>query len=257
MASGRDQFLHYLLQGVSIADPQAVVTADPSLARALSAAYLLADTRKGYDILAFVRDTLPLLLRQLQRSTRRERVTYQGQIRGRVDWPATTKMRLQNEVNPALYVCRPPLRQENTPQNQLLKYVLVSLENLIRDLPVELQMAELWTAVSDPPSTPFTQRLTHMTFHLRQALSHVRLHDIDVPDVISTHHLSKAQSSKNEMYGVVVGLYGQYEQIVRRHNWEALWPVMSQTLLLPDPTIPWGDTCIRLAVVGFLRTRQP
>ncbi|MCA9935405.1 MAG: hypothetical protein KC415_15825 [Anaerolineales bacterium] len=255
MESGRDCFLRYLLRGTAVSDPQTCLDENDDLRRSLGMAYFLADSHDKQDVLTFVSDTLPLLLRQLQRTTRRERIAFQGQIRGRVDWPATTKARLQNEVNPALYVCRPPLRQDNTPENQLLKFLLEAIDRLIRDLSLDMQNAELWTAVSDT-HFPFSQRLAQITFHVRQALGHARLRPVETPEMVTARHLVKARASKTELYGLVAQLYDQYKVVVVDGRWLDLLPIFGRTILLPDPAVPLGDTCIQLAARGFVQARQ-
>lgn len=255
METGRDRFLRYLLQGGAVPDPQAVLDADVWLGRVLAAVCFLTDARANCDVLFFVRENLPLLLRQLHRSTKRERITYQGQIRGRIDWPTTTKTRLQNEVNPALYVCRPPLRQDNTPQNQLLKYLLTAIDNLIHDLPLEVQAAELWTAVSAQP-VPLSQHLTQIAFHVRQALNHVRLRVVETPTVVTPHHLMKAHACKTELYALVAGMYEGYEKSALQCSWQSIYPAFSQAVILPQLEVPWSDQWIRLAATGFLQAQQ-
>ncbi len=255
METGRDRFLGYLLRGTAVADPQRLLDEDDWFRRQFCAAYLLADARRENDILVFMSETLPLLLRQLRRTTHRQRVTYQGQVRGRIDWPATSKARLQNEVNPALYVCRPPQRQDNTPENQLVKYLLERLNELVHDLAQELQEAELWTAVSDTHLL-FSKRLAQIAFHLRQTLNHARLRAVETPPVILPTHLIKARASKIELYGHVAHLYAQYESILLHADWADLRKIMGQAILLPNPAVPFGDTCLQLAALGFGQARQ-
>ncbi len=255
METGRDRFLGYLLRGTAVTDPQRLLDEDEWLKRQFGMAYLLADTRSKHDVLVFVSETLPLLLRQLRRTTRRERVTFQGQVRGRIDWPATGKARLQNDVNPALYVCRPPQRQDNTPENQLVKYLLERLNELVHDLAEELQEAELWTAVSDT-HIPFNKRLAQIAFYLRQTLNHARLRAVESPPNILPSHLIKAQASKIELYGYVAHLYAQYERIMLHGDWADMRAVLGQAILLPDPATPFGDACIQLAALGFAQARQ-
>ncbi|MCA9970785.1 MAG: hypothetical protein KC425_11255 [Anaerolineales bacterium] len=258
METARDRFLRYLLEGTAL-DPAARLQADD--ARALRAAYFLADSRPETDLLRFASDTLPLLLRQLQRTTRRERVTYQGQVRGRVDWPATAKARLQNEVNPALYVCRPPLRDDDTPQNQLLKFLLARILTLAADLPPALQQAELWTR-GEETAVPFNRRLAQLTFHVRHALGHVRLRGIETPAAITPRHLSRARSAKMELYGRVADLFTQYDAAVVHARWPQLRPIFGRALLLPDPAAEFGGAAesgadaIRLAAAGFIAAQQ-
>lgn len=248
--NGRDCFLKYLLQPLS-----ATIPLPPR--HPLMAAYFLADTQPGHDVADFLAHWLPLLLRQMQRTTRRERITLQGEVHGRIDWPSTTKARYQNDVNPTLFVCRPPQRQDDTPENQLVKFWLVALEGLLPTLPPELQTAERWSAdgVSAPDWLP--RRLGQIGHDVRQALAHVRLRYVATPPHITPHHLMKARTSKTELYGRVANLYETYLRLVVQQDTLAWRATLSQAVLLPTPDTEFGDTCIRLTAQQFRPPAQP
>lgn len=236
--------------------PQQWLDEDEALRRGFCAAYFLADTREGLDIGRFAGETLPMLLRQLHRDSRHERITYQGQVRGRVDWPATQKARYQRDVNPALYVCRQPQRCDDTLENQLLKYLLVALAQLVYTLPPHLLAAERWTADGAAEPEWLARRVQTIAHNLRPALAHVRLRQIEPPERITSRHLLKARTSKIELYSVVATLFTQYEQVIIRSRWTAIRPILRQTILLPSPGSEVGDRCIRLAATGFLQAAQ-
>ena len=255
-AHGR--FLSHLLAGAPLPDtPQAILDnpAHASLRRSFCAAYFLADTRPNHDFYQFVTDTLPQLLRQLQRTTSRERVTYQGQIRGRVDWPATYKTRAQNDYNPALFTCRPPQRHNDTPENQLLKFLLVTAVSLLQETTPFLA-AERWSADGAAQPDWLTERWRETAFHLRAALAHVRLKYVTAPDHINTRHLLKARTSKTEWYADIADWYDQYEAVVINGRWSHLTPILGHTVLLPPPDQPDADLALRLAAAGFIAARQ-
>lgn len=248
------KFLAYLLQGQHHLPipPQDLLNQDKALRRVFCAAYLLADTRPGHDVGVFISQTLPRLLRQLSRTTERQRVTYQGEIRGRVDWPATTKARHQTEYNPSLFVCRQPHRQENTLENQLLKYLLVRLDTLLDEISPVVLMAERWTTEGEGETDWLLKRVHEMAYHLKATLGHVRMQAIEMPLAITSQHLLKTQTSKTELYGTVARLYGRYQAVIIHHQWQEIRPIIRHTLLLPSPDDPQGDLCIRLAVSAFI-----
>lgn len=251
--SGRAKFLAYLLQGVRgfSESPQRLFAQDEALRRNFCAVYFFADTREQQDVGVWVRQELPRLLRQLSRTTERERVVYQGEIHGKVDWPTTYKVRYQTEHNPGLFVCRPPQRRENTPENQLLKFLLVEMERDLKSLSPLILTAERWTANGPAEAGWLQQRLHLLTHDLKLALANVHLRSVEVPAMITPYHLLKAQTSKTELYSRVAHFYGRYQQLVTQAEWEAIYPIFSHTLLLPDPVSPLGDQCIRLAALGF------
>lgn len=69
------------------------------------------------------------LLRKLPASVGRQRETYRGHVRGRIDWPRTANGRVAS-ADPTLFVCEPIDRRYDTPLGRLLKLCLVCLSQL-------------------------------------------------------------------------------------------------------------------------------
>lgn len=254
--SATDRFLALLMRGIPAdgRSPQTQLDTDATLRHSFCAAYFLADTRAGRDVHTFVTRTLPLLLRQLQRTTQRERVPFQGQVRGRVDWPATYKARAQNDANPALFVCRPPHRQHDTPENQLLKFLLNAVAQQMEQIDPVMLTAVHWTSGGASAPDWLAKRINDMRYQLRVAQSHVRLRQVETPAKITPRHLLKARASKTELYGQAADLIVRYQQLIEQADWTAVRPILAQTILLPTPGDPHADTCLALAAHGFLET---
>lgn len=246
----RDRLLQALATD-PLPDAQAALDADEALRRWLCTAYFLADTRNGYDTAVFTTTTIPQLLRQLNRSTVHRRETYQGRVRGRIDWPATVKARYQTGYNPAIYVCRQPHRLEDTPENQLVKFMLTAIDRAIQSLPPLLLTAEWWTAVAGPQPTWFKQRLSHLSYTLRPQLNHVRLRHVTTPTAITTQHILKAKTSKTELYAAVATLYSNYNALLRQQQWHTLHPILQNGLLLPSEDSPAATHCLRLTAAAL------
>lgn len=251
----RAKFLTYLMQGVDAlggVPPQVLLESDTVVRRGLCAAYFLSDTRRNLDVAVFLIQTVPMLLRRLHRTTQHQRVEYTGQIRGRVDWPATYKARYCDDYNPALYVCRQPERRDDTPENQLLKYMLLSIKRLVADVPDVLLEAECWSSKAAGEPGWLAARTKILEHRLRAALTHIRLREVEPPPVITPRHLLRARTSKTELYGLVAQLYDQYKQVVLCYRWERIGPIFRQTLLLPPSGDAQGDRLLRLAAIGLL-----
>jgi hypothetical protein len=251
----RAKFLAYLLQGPNALDgvpPQVFLDANESLRRGLCAAYFLSDTRRRLDVAVFLIETVPMLLRRLHRTVQHQRVEYTGQIRGRVDWQATYKARYRDDYNPTLYVCRRPERRDDTPENQLLKYMLLAIERLLADVPEALRRAECWSLKTMGEKDWLAARVKTLEHRLRVSLAHIRLREVEPPPAITPRHLLRARTSKTELYGLVALLYEQYREVVLRHRWERVRPIFRRTLLLPAPETPQGDLFLRLAAAGLL-----
>jgi hypothetical protein len=251
----RAKFLSYLVQGANAIQgvpPQAFLDANESLRRGLCAAYFLSDTRRKLDVAAFLIETVPMLLRRLHRTVQHQRVEYTGQIRGRVDWQATYKARYRDDYNPILYVCRQPQRRDDTPENQLLKYMLLAIERLVSDVPEALRCAECWSPETAGEKAWLEARVKTLEHRLRASLAHIRLREVEPPPAITPRHLLRARTSKTELYGQVALLYDQYKEVVLRYRWERVQPIFRRTLLLPAPETPQGDLFLRLTAVGLL-----
>lgn len=96
--------------------------------KAARATYFLLDTSEQYDAETFITYTLGRLMRQLNHNTRQQPVVYQGRVRGRIMWPATFKAHYGQDYDPSRYVCREVRKQYDTPENQLLKYLIEQLD---------------------------------------------------------------------------------------------------------------------------------
>lgn len=247
----RDRLLQALLQA-PLPDPQTALHQVVDWRFAFTAAYFLADTRPQGDVAAFVQHTVPLLLRQLQRTTEHQRETYVGRVRGRIDWPATTKARYQTGYNPAIYVCRQPQRLEDTPENQLLKFVLTAVDRATMMVSPAMLGAERWTAESGAEPNWLRGRIAAVSQLLRPLLGHIRLRQVTLPDAITPQHLLKARTSKTELYGRVADIYQQYHALIIQGDWAALRPLFAHTLLLPTESSPEAQSYIRLAAAGIL-----
>jgi hypothetical protein len=249
----RTRFLACLMLDPSdIHDLQQRLTQDEDLRRGLCAAYFLADTRPEFDVAQFVTSEVPLLLRCLSRATQPQRIEQADRIRGRIDWPATYKARTQAEYNPGLYVYREIKRRYDTPENQLLKYLLVNIAHMIGDVPDCLMTAEQWSSQNNGAPYWLATRLQPLRDRIPLLLSHIRVREISLPTTITSRHLIRARTSKSEFYGAIAQLYVHYEQIVLRYRWNYLRQLFRHTLLLPIADDEQANTYLRLAAIGLI-----
>src|SRR5262245_19398105 len=68
---------------------------------AMRSAYFLLNHEPGYDAESFVTVTLERLLQRISRVNEPMQVEYQGQVRGRIIWPATFKARYREDYDPS------------------------------------------------------------------------------------------------------------------------------------------------------------
>ncbi len=87
----------------------------------------------------FVQHSLTRLLLQLNRRSQRLQETYHGQVHGQVLWEATYKARYSQEFNPSIFVCARLRHCYDTPENQLIKYLLEQIDSCLKAVPPEIE----------------------------------------------------------------------------------------------------------------------
>ena len=91
--------------------------------------------RPSVRVEPFITTTLTRLLHQLNRSSEQRQQLYHGQVRGRVQWDATYKARYLGDFDRTIFVCREVHHRYDTPENQLLKYMIEEIEKCIQAIP--------------------------------------------------------------------------------------------------------------------------
>jgi type VI protein secretion system component VasA len=195
----------------------------------------------------FVTETLRNLLLHLSRATERHQIEYRGQVRGRILWSNTLKARCSDDYDPTRYVCQQLHTQYDTPENQLLKYVVKLLLDCLEELPPSLRAGTCLPA-RDPAEGPvrIARRLEPMEAMLEQVQRNVLWRAISTPSFLSELHLLRAETSRFEEYAEVVALYRRHQQVVLRGRWEQIAEVGRRVLLLPACTGPGEERWIRL-----------
>jgi hypothetical protein len=186
-------------------------------------------------------------LRQLNRATEAQRREYQGHVRGRIDWSATYKARLRADNDPTLLVCREVRRQYATLENQLLKHVLQTIADSIRDVPQYLRLGALWLASAPAESVPIHHRLSALQDRLQTYLAHIHLRDIEMPTAITRQHVQKASASKTLGYTRLARLYGSYTRITTEARVDDWIAALRTSLILPASPEGPGAAIIRAA----------
>ena len=234
--------------------PEAMLSKEDRLA-ARSTYFLLGpgDSDSGTtSVQSFVHETLAPLVRKITCRTELRVREYRGKVRGRVLWPATVKNRVTGEVDPTRFVCRDVRRRFDTPENQLLKFMVEAIHRCIESVPDTLAHGFCCRRGRDgAASETVGETLDHLLCQLNRCARHARLRQVASPKAITPAHLRAAESSKTEEYAIVAALYRRYEQAMRS---SALEDMSRGLLVLPgthdEEATPW----IRLAA-SILRDR--
>lgn len=207
----------------------------PDWHAAAKAAYFLLHVDATGDVASFVTRTLDRLLQQLSHHTQQIAVEQRERVRGRINWPATYKARFGQDYDPARYVCREVRHQYDTPENQLLKYLLDRIERTLDDVPEALRNGACYfPADFDRPPVRVNVWLENTKSRLLQLRRNVRLRDVTLPPTVDESHLRRARLSRVEDYSIVAQLYERYEAIAAAPSLDALIPLGKRIIITPD-----------------------
>lgn len=219
------------------------------------AAYLLLDHAPGgLDAERFLTVVLERLLRQISRETEQVREAHSGRLRGRADWAATLKARNSAGGDPALLVSRAPYRAYATPENELLKSVVVTLGRCLEQAPEPLRRGFCLAPGAPGGLLESAPRLAQMERALARLRGHIALRSIPAPAQIGEQHLRRALGSRTEDYALVAQLYQQARAVLRPRGLGGLAAVSRRALPLPGAADAAGEAYLGLAA-GLLRER--
>jgi hypothetical protein len=223
----------------------------------VQAAYFLLDVEPGYDVETFLTSKLERLLRRISRSTEPLQTEYQGRVRGRIIWPASFKARYRQDYDPSRYVCREVKRQYDTPENQLLKFLVERIHEIVRSVPEVIRQGFCYFPSSETPSL-IEIRLRQMENALSTFRLDARLRDVSLPPRITESHILRAETARIEDYGDVAKVYRRYRQLVLSPEYQrTMMLVADRVLLLPGRVRgPDGEFWIKIAAELTLSNRR-
>lgn len=243
------------LLGLTMAPPEPSAWDSPGdqLRRAAAVAYLLLERRPQHSAASFLTAGLDNLLRELARSSARSSVADQGRLRGRVLWPATIAARAERGDGEQTFVCREVRHQYDTPENQLLRFVVELLHAGIQGLPAPLR-----TAICYAPGAimaegiPAAPRLEQIESALGRAKASAGLRAASLPARIGPGHLLRAETARNEGYASVSRIYRRYAALAAPATWRAaIGAVGRQTIILPADDSPAAAVWYELAAIAL------
>lgn len=219
----------------------------PETRFAMRSAYFLLDRDPGRDAESFITITLERLMQSVSRVNEPLQVEYQGKVRGRVIWPATFKARYREDFDPSRYVCRQIQREYDTPENQLLKFVVERISESLSAIPEVIRNGFSCFPVSAGPGfLPAAERIGRMESSVRNFQKHSRLRAVTLPAHITESHLLKAEMSPVRDYAEVADLYQSYARCFSQSDWRHTARIARRVLPLPAELTTEGETWIEL-----------
>lgn len=207
--------------------------------------YFLLDCSPADCVEDFTSITLGRLVQQLSRSTEQRQVEFHAQVRGRILWPATLKARVSGGVDPTRYVCSEVHHRYDTPENQLLKWLLLRLSEGLRSVPPVIRQG--LCLLPDREAVSTASRLGKMEVALVNARRSLRLNEVSLPLDITETHLRRAESAAFIDYAQVARLYRKYRAVVLNPDWQAIRAAGRRSLPLPAYLGPEGEPWMQLA----------
>jgi hypothetical protein len=226
---------------------------DAATMLAVKNAYFLMDQAPRNSAETFILQTLTRLLQQLNRTSERRTVEQETRLRGRVDWQGTLKARYSGNSSPGRYVCREAWRRYDTPENQLLKYVIALLTDCLELIPTAIRVGVCYYAPSGVgvsgkrASSSTLERLRRMDGVLNEARHHIRLREITLPRSVDSFHLLRAEQASLEEYAEVARIYRRYLTMVRAPSWVSVREAGRRVVLLPGDAEGDGGHWIEVA----------
>jgi len=193
--------------------------------------FLLSD-----EIKAFVK-IVPRILRRLSHATQKEVLVNRGCVKGKIDWNLTIKERCARGYDQTIFVCRPPSRIYNLPENQLLKFVLTQIRRLMEEtakLPkVEEKNVRLEELRTKDGKEKWADRMSWLKFHVNNALKNIHLKGVDVPSLVNERMIRRAQTARNKDYESVADSHSLHRQIIQRLDKKTLRQLIEERFLKP------------------------
>lgn len=198
----------------------------------------------------WVFQSMPVLLQQMRRTTQPQRIFLESQVRGRVDWAGTHKARWGAEQNPHLYLCRENSRNYDRPENQLLKYMLDSMERCIIQASPHVRSLQSWgvrptaQASGEERALPFVNSpetngtiddyLAVLSHRLRSYQEHAPLRQVTLPLKLDEELLAAARICTNRQYACLAELAGLYRKTIEQPDFDFWSDLLRRTLPLPQ-----------------------
>jgi len=193
--------------------------------------FLLSD-----EVKEFVK-ALSRIFRKISHSTQREVFVNRGFIRGRVDWNLTLKKRYSQGYDPTIFVCKPPGRTYNLPENQLLKFILIEMKKLIEETTALSKFEEKNIRLEELKTKDgkgrWTDRISWLKFHVNNALKHVYLRGVDIPNQVNARMIRRAITARNKDYEKVADSHSLHHKIIQRMDRNTLIELIEKRILEP------------------------
>lgn len=222
----RDELVSFLRNG-TINERQVAKTLDitdleiENLDRLKRIHFCLSD-----PVVEFV-DQLQDRLRRIKTANRRQRVTTRGEVRGRVDWQETTRLRYSESVGDrSRFACETPYTEYDIPENLVLKKLLWTIHTTVN---TDLSEIDYEWRTNKWPSERIADfnRLYARNVHLS------RIRDGADTD-ITPRMLTTTRAARQPLYTKSYELYDRYQRLLTNESDSDVEALLRDTLIVPE-----------------------
>jgi len=207
----------------------------------------------------FYSNDVKKILKRIDRSTQR-RYT-ESRIPRAVNWPMTIKMRYSSAYgDTSRFVCSPPRRDYDLPQNQLVTYLLKKGHSLIQDYERQYPRTSK-EAIDDEEESQGSKRsrtwlakVDWIGDSIREDQKSPYLDDVTTPERVTPVMLTRSSHSRNRAYHKAYDTYCQeYEPLKIKNDLETLLDTVRHQALEPLSDDKLFEIHILFSVLRILR----
>lgn len=173
---------------------------------------------------SFCTQALPALLDSLSNEHVGENAVVGPALRGNVRWDLTATARQSGRISPVQFITRLPARSFALPENQLVRWLVDSLERSLREVEERIGSKAL------PP------QLRMIRDGCREANRHPWFKDVPSPKVLEANMITSAQRQRLPAYRLAAALSQRRRQMVDRNRasrWLSVRELLSVNWLSP------------------------
>jgi hypothetical protein len=179
------------------------------------------------DIVEFI-EALQGRLRRIKTANQREREITRGEVRGGIDWQATTRIRYAEAAGDRTqFACKTPYTEYDIPENLVLKKLLWVIHSTIQDDLVNIDYD--WRTDAWP-----TDRITMFDRIYARNVHLNRIRDGNNID-INRRMLNTARTARQSLYSDAYTYYDRYRRLLAgAYDDDDISELLSNTLVVPE-----------------------
>lgn len=173
---------------------------------------------------------VPIILRNLSHSTKKETIECKGIIRGKIDWELTYKERYTRGFNDrSLFMCTPALKNYDLPENQLLKYILWRIRSLTESIDINIPEE----VFEQDEFNNWIEIILSRYLIIKSASKSIYFQNVSMPRIITPRTLQRTNNHRNKSYRKIVKCYELYENLFKVRNDDVLLKLIEKQILEP------------------------